>query len=357
MKKLLIGCGWIILIVVGSIVLFYGVRQFVVTQGAKNIDWEVNNDEYLQALAEELTLQHETRSTINDTILYLKDSELNSEPMLFYTFDTEQWKKTTSMKHTGRSGRIIARLTADDQYYEQVNARSYQLPEVSLVAGKIVIKKDDTTHAIEVDTDEWYVTHFNEHVFIIQSYEEEAERAYFITLGDEIEHIVLTEEDLVEKGKVKEFEQLLLANPIVKNKQSRFLPFDYSKVWDKQEEQFWTIAEEDLLSQDGQSILRNYKRIRHENYQFSVLTTEQYIENKMDEQKRFKIPEASLIKKSTLPAVGLGEVDVLSFTSERMIFHSNTPSFIVGTAGIVTVSVELTGGKPRYSIVYVEENK
>ncbi len=229
--------------------------------------------------------------------------------------------------------------------------------KVSLVEGKIVIKKDKAIHSIEVDTDEWYVTHFNQHALTIQSYEEGAERAYFITLGDEIEVIPLTEDALIEAGKVQEFERLLFANPIVENKQFRFLPFAYSTIWDRQDQQFHNIDEDDLLSQDGQAILRNYERIRHENYQFYLLTTEQYVENNIDEQKRIKIPEASLIKKSTLPAVGLGDIDVLSFTSERMIFHSNTPSFIFGTAGVVTVSVELTEEKPHFSIVYVEENK
>ncbi len=101
----------------------------IVAQGAKNIGWKVNNDEYLQTISEELTLQHETNSNIDDTILYLKDSELSSEPKQFYTFDIERWKKTNSLKHTGSTGTIHAHFAADEQYYEQVNAKSYLLPE------------------------------------------------------------------------------------------------------------------------------------------------------------------------------------------------------------------------------------
>lgn len=355
LKRILIGCGLIILIIVGSIVLFFGVRQFVVHQGAKKIDWKVNDEEYIQTLLEEVSLQHETRYVIDDAVIYLKETELSSEPKQFYSFDIEKWKNSTSMEHkAGRVGKVRIR-PALDQFFEQINFKSYGLPEVSLEAGQIVIKKDKDVHSIDVVSEQWYLTHFNQDALILQSYKGES-GAYFVFFDEDIEVIPLKENALINNSSVQVFEELLLANPMIQEKHSRFLPFNYSTVWDRKKKQFYTIDEADLLSQDGQSVILNYDRVREENYHFYLLTIEHYIE-KNDKQKMIKIPEAAIIKKSTLPASGLGDIGILSFTSDRIIFESNTPSFIFGTAGIVKVSVELTEKKPHYSIIYIEENR
>lgn len=83
------------------------------------------------------------------------------------------------------------------------------------------------------------------------------------------------------------------------------------------------------------------KRVRLEDYYFSLVPIEQYIE-KTGKRLLIKIPETPLIKKSQLQASGLGEIDMLSFFSERIIFKSNLPRMFFETAGTMKVFTSRT---------------
>lgn len=348
MKQFFKNVGVLLLAIVGIICIGIGVEKYRVYSEAAKIDWKVDDEAYLKNIFEEVYLQHENRSIIDGEVIVMKETELTNEPKSFSTFRKDLWLKNMSMK---KRGDIWTRIMFDEVYYKEIDLETYGLPEILLQSDEIIIAKEDDVYPISLPSDQWYITHFNNESLILRSYEGVG-NDYFVLFADEMAAIPLSAKNLEDKGRVAPFEKLLMANPMMQQDDSRFLLFDNETVWDRETVAFYKIEDHDLLSLDGQSVLLNYEN--NMNGVYYLQTIEQYIE-KANEKKVIKIPEKAVIKKSTLPAAGLGRIDVLSFTSERIVFYSNTPSFIVGTAGVVKFSVDLTKEEPHFSIIFVEE--
>ncbi len=208
---------------------------------------------FLQQIYEELSLQNQTRFKVGDTILYVVEPELTEEPIAFYQFDVERWKKAASMENAGG---LQVRIKLLDAFLKRADREAYGLPEVSFKSGEIAIIKGNERLSIPVASEQWHVTHFNEEALILQSDNEEVE-PYFVTFADKINAMPLTEIALMAHGNEHVFENLLLANPMNQD-EKRMLYFDHSTVWDREKKTFHVIADDGLLSQDGQSVLLHY---------------------------------------------------------------------------------------------------
>src|SRR5690625_1044959 len=153
-------------------------------------------------------------------------------------------------------------IRIDDKYFDQVDLKTLHLPELTFEDenNEIIIKHNGEVSKVtsKKNIDNWHLTQFNDTSLIINGYDDGGNESYLIIFSDDIEVIPLTLDNLINENKIDEFEKLLLAQSDKTNDESRFLPYDIRLVWDRDEKTFQTIHDDDLLSQDGESVLLNY---------------------------------------------------------------------------------------------------
>lgn len=355
MKKVLKGCLSIIFITIISIVLIISIRQGIIYLWSKKIDKKVDDREYIQSLADELSIQRRVQATLNGQTLYLKDSRLTNEPKQFYHLDKTRYAKDFDLEDV-LSMRIGIRI--DDKYFDQVDLKTLHLPELTFEDenNEIIIKHNGDVSKVtsEKNIDNWHLTQFNDTSLIINGYDDGENESYLITFSDDIEVIPLTLDNLINENKIDEFEKLLLAQSDKINDENRFLPYDIRLVWDRDEKTFQTIHDDDLLSQDGESVLLNYDD-QYNNNKIVIQPTEEYIKG-TDQIETIKVPRSAIKKRSSIDGIyHFGAIEILSFTSDRIIFKSFLPGVIVGHVGTLHITVDITNKKPHYTIIYEEE--
>jgi len=356
-KKVLKGCLSIIFITIISIVLIISIRQGIIYLWSKKIDKKVDDREYIESLTDELSIQRRIQANLNNgQTLYLKDSRLTNEPKQFYHLDKTRYAKGFDLEEV-MSMKIGIRI--DDKYFEQVDLKTLHLPELTFEDenNEIIIKHNGEVSKVkpENNIDNWQLTQFNDTSLIINGYDDGKNESYLITFSDDdIEVIPLTLDNLINKNKINEFEKLLLAQSDKINDESRFLPYDIRFFWDRDKKTFHPIHDDDLLSQDGESVLLNYDD-QYNNNKIVIQPTEEYIKG-TDQVETIKVPRSAIKKRSSIDGIyHFGAIKILSFTSDRIIFTSFLPGVIVGHVGTLHITVDLTNKKPHYTIIYEEE--
>src|SRR5699024_10657679 len=76
---------------------------------------------------------------------------------------------------------------------------------------------------------------------------------------------------------------------------------DIRLVWDRDEKTFQTIHDDDLLSQDGESVLLNYDD-QYNNNKIVIQPTEEYIKG-TDQIETIKVPRSAIKKRSSIDGI------------------------------------------------------